>query len=113
MVKGYIQQFGVDFDQTFTAVIKPILFQVLFVIATYFDLNIDQIDVKTAFLYEFINQLIFVEILKKTKIDANKNMVYKLFKAPYDLKQLPCLRYKKLSTFSSENFIWQDPINLP
>lgn len=106
MVKGYIQQFGVDFDQTFTAVIKPISFGVLFTIATYFNLNIDQIDVKTAFLYKFINHLIFVEILKKIKIDANKNMVYKLLKALYDLKQLPCLRYKKLSTFSSKNFMW-------
>ena len=41
VVKGYLQQFGVDFDQTFAAVIKPMAFQVLFAIAAYFNLNID------------------------------------------------------------------------
>ena len=41
--KGYLQQFGVDFDQTFAAVVKPMAFRVLFVIA--------------AFLYGLIDQL--------------------------------------------------------
>lgn len=33
VVKGYLQQFGVDFDQTFAAVVKPMAFRVLFAIA--------------------------------------------------------------------------------
>ena len=41
VVKGYLQQFGVDFDQTFAAVVKPMAFRVLFAIAAYFDLDID------------------------------------------------------------------------
>lgn len=36
-------------------------FRVLFVIATFYNLDIDQIDVKTAFLYGFINNLIYVK----------------------------------------------------
>lgn len=55
VVKGYLQQYGVDFDQSFAAVVKPIAFQVLFAIAVYYDLNIDQMDVETAFLYGLIN----------------------------------------------------------
>lgn len=58
VVKGYLQQFGVDFDQTYAVVIKPMAFRVLFAIAAYFDLDIDQMDVKTAFLYSLIYQLI-------------------------------------------------------
>ncbi len=50
VVKGYLQQFGIDFDQTFAAVVKPMAFRVLFAIAAYYDLDIDQMDVKTAFL---------------------------------------------------------------
>lgn len=51
VVKGYhLQKFGVDFDQTFAAVGKPMAFRVLIAIAAFFDLYIDQMDVKTAFL---------------------------------------------------------------
>lgn len=32
VVKGYLQQFGVDFDQTFAAVVKPMAFRVLFAV---------------------------------------------------------------------------------
>lgn len=64
MVKGYLQQFGVDFDQTFAAVVKPMTFRVLFAIAAFYDLEINQMDVKTAFLYRAIDQLLFVETSK-------------------------------------------------
>lgn len=55
VVKGDLQQFGVDFGQTFAAVVKPMAFRALFAIAAFLDLDIDQMDVKTAFLYGFID----------------------------------------------------------
>ena len=102
VVKGYLQQFGVDFDQTFAVVVKPMAFQVLFAIAAYFDLDIDQMDVKTAFLYGFIDQLIYVEMPKENEIEANKNIVCKLLKALYGLNQSPRLWYERLSAFLLE-----------
>lgn len=99
VVKEYLQQYGVDFDQTFAAIVKPMAFRVLFAIAAYYDLDIDQIDVKTFFLYGLIDQLIYVEILKGTETKANKDMVCKLFKALYGLKQSPRLWYERLSDF--------------
>lgn len=77
-------------------------FRVLFAIVTYYDLDIDQIDVKTAFLYGHINQLIYVEIPKETEIEANKNMVYRLLKALYGLNQSLQLWYERLSGFLLE-----------
>ena len=74
-------------------------FRVLFAIATYFDLNIDQMDVKTTFLYGLINQLVYMEIPKSTGFKDNWNIVCKLFKALYGLKQLSQLWYERLSTF--------------
>ena len=91
VVNGYFQQFGVDFDQIFAAVVKPMAFRVLFAIAAYYDLDIDQMDVKSAFLYGLIDQLIYIEILKEIETEANKNMIYKLLKALYGLKQSPRL----------------------
>lgn len=67
VVKGYLQQFGIDFDQTFAAVVKLMAFRVLFAIAAFYNLDIDQIDVKTAFLYGHIDQLIYVEQRKGTE----------------------------------------------
>lgn len=66
-------------------------FKVLFVIVAFFDLNIDQIDVKTAFYYGLIDQLVYVEISKGIETKANRNMVCKLLKTLYGLKQSPCL----------------------
>lgn len=60
MVYGYLHQFGIDFDQTYAIVVKPMVFRILFALASYYDLDIDQIDVKTAFLYNLINQLVYV-----------------------------------------------------
>lgn len=102
VVKGYLQQFGVDFNQTYAAVVKPIAFRVLFAIAAYYDLDIDRMDVKTAFLYRLIDQLIYVEFPKGTKTEITKHIVYKILKALYGLKQSPRLWYERLSTFLLE-----------
>lgn len=91
MVKRYLQQFRVDFDQTFITVVKLIAFKVLFAIAAFLDLDIDQLDVKTVFLYDLIDQLVYVEIPKISEIETNCDKVCKLLKALYSLKQLPRL----------------------
>lgn len=70
----------------FVAVIKPIAFRAFFVIMVFFDLDINQIDIKTAFLYSFINQLVYIEIFKGSELEANCNMIYKLLKALYSPK---------------------------
>lgn len=91
--KGYLQQFGIDFDQTYASVMKPMAFRSLFALAAFFDLDIDQIDVMTAFLYGLIDQFIYVETPKGTETEATKNMVCKLLKALFGLKQPPRLWY--------------------
>lgn len=101
VVKGYLQQFGVDFDQTFAAVVKPMAFRVLFAIAAFLNLDIDQMDVKTAFLYGLIDQLIYVEIPKGIESEENRGMVCKLLKAFYGLKQSPRLWYEKIFNLPS------------
>ncbi len=106
VVKGYLQQFGVDFDQTFAAVVKPMVFRVLFAVAAFFDLDIDQMDIKTAFLYGLINQLVYVDIPKGSETEANRGMVCKLLKALYGLNLLAC-GMKGCRTSSSKNSDWR------
>jgi hypothetical protein len=45
-VKGFLQQYGIDFDQTFASVVKPMAFRVLFAVAAFLNLEIEQMDVK-------------------------------------------------------------------
>jgi hypothetical protein len=63
VVKGYKQQKGLDYNKTFAAVVKPISYKALFAIAAALDLEIKQINVKTAFLYSLIKETIFVKQL--------------------------------------------------
>lgn len=104
MVKSYLYQFSINFDQTIIAIIKLMAFRVLFVIVTFYDLDIDQIDIKTTFVYGLINQLIYIEIPKNIETDVNKNMVCKVLKALHNLEQLPRLWYKQISSFFLERY---------
>lgn len=61
--------------------------QILFAIVAFFDLDIKQIDIKIAFLYSLIDQLIYVDIPKRFETESNQDMVCKLLKALYNLKQ--------------------------
>lgn len=52
VVKGYEQQRGIDYDETFASVVKPMSYKALFAIAAALDLEIEQMDVKTASWHE-------------------------------------------------------------
>jgi hypothetical protein len=62
-------------------------FKILFAIAAALDLEIKQIDVKTAFLYGEVNEEVYVE--QPPKFYDGTNKVCKLNKALYGLKQAP------------------------
>lgn len=74
-------------------------FKVLFAIVAYYNLNINQIDIKIAFLYGMIDQLVYMQIPKGSKNSTNKGMICKLLKVFYNLKQTLRLWYKQLSQF--------------
>lgn len=46
------------------------VFRVLFAVAAYFELDIDQMNVKMAFLYGLIDQLIYVNISKSSELET-------------------------------------------
>lgn len=71
----------------FIAIVKLIAFKVFFIIKAFFDQNINQINVKIAFLYNFIDQLIYVKIFsKKIKSAVNYDIIYKILKVLYSFK---------------------------
>lgn len=99
VVKEYLQQYGINFDQTFAAVVKPMAFRALFAIAAYFDLDVKQMDVMTAFLNGIIKELIFIKLPQGYK---KPGIVCKLQKGLYGLKKSPRLWYERISEYLFE-----------
>lgn len=61
VVRGFQQEEGYNFTDTFACVVKPMSYKILFSIAASHDLDIDQMDVKTAFLNSPIHEEVYVE----------------------------------------------------
>jgi hypothetical protein len=97
VVRGFTQEEGIDYDETFASVVKPMSYKALFAIAAALDLEIEQMDVKTAFLYGYIDHEIYVE--QPHLMTDGTSRVCKLRKALYGLKQAPRIWYQTLTNF--------------
>lgn len=100
VVRGDQQKEGIDFTDTFATVVKPMSYKLIFAIAAALDWEIDQMDVKTAFLYGKINEIVYME--QPTGLEDGTRRVCKLNRALYGLKQAPRVWYNTLSTFLRE-----------
>lgn len=97
VVRGFTQEEGIDYDETFASVVKPISYKALLAIAAALDLEIEQMDIKTAFLYGDIDHEIYVE--QPHHMTDGTTKVCKLRKALYGLKQAPRIWYQTLTNF--------------
>lgn len=88
VIRRYLPQAEIDFDQTFMVEVKPITFWGLFAIAVFYDLVIKQMDVKSAFLYGISDQLLYVEVFCDYE-QQQKYQICLLKKTLYGLKQAP------------------------
>ncbi|WKA13479.1 hypothetical protein VitviT2T_030773 [Vitis vinifera] len=61
VVKGYSQIEGIDFKETFSPVSTNDSFRVIMVIVAHFDLELHQMDVKTAFLNGDLDEDVYME----------------------------------------------------
>ncbi|GJS11214.1 retrotransposon protein, putative, ty1-copia subclass [Tanacetum coccineum] len=61
VAKGFTQTYGVDYEETFSPVADIRAIRILIAIAAYYDYEIWQMDVKTAFLNGFLEEEIYME----------------------------------------------------
>jgi hypothetical protein len=97
VVRGFEQREGIDYHETFASVVKPMSYKAIFAIAAAMDYHIEQMDVKTAFLYGKIDEDIWVQQPEGFNDDSGR--AYKLNKALYGLKQSPRIWYQTLSDY--------------
>lgn len=85
VARGFSQTYGVDYDDTFSPVVRHSTLRTLFALATELDMYIEHLDVDTAFLNSKLNERIFMEQPQGFVEDQNK--VCLLLKSIYGLKQ--------------------------
>ncbi|WKA11799.1 hypothetical protein VitviT2T_029262 [Vitis vinifera] len=89
VAKGFTQTYGIDFQETFAPVAKLNRIRVLLSLAANLDWNLHQLDVKNAFLNGNLEEEVFMEIPPGLKLSSSNDLVCKLHKSLYGLKQSP------------------------
>jgi len=87
VVKGYSQEFGFDFDETYAPVVRIEHVRILFALAAYFNLPVIHLDAKNAFLHGQSDFAIYIEQPPGFENPAHPNSVLLLLKSLYGLKQ--------------------------
>ncbi|GJW53161.1 retrovirus-related pol polyprotein from transposon TNT 1-94 [Tanacetum coccineum] len=101
--KGYSQQEGIDFEDSFALVARLEVVHMFVAYAAHKNFTIYQTDVKTAFLNGPLKEEVFVS-QPDVFVDPDfPNHVYRLKKALYGLKQTPRAWYDKLSSLLIEH----------
>ena len=83
--------------ETFAAVVKPMSYKCLFGVSVKRGYKIRQMDVVTAFLYGFLDEVIYVE--QPHLFELRPELVCRLHKALYGLKQAPQVWYQTIANF--------------
>jgi hypothetical protein len=95
--KGFKQKYGIDYEDTFSLVVKMSMIRIILCIAVSKKWCLRQLDVHNAFLHGVLEEDAFMK-QPPGYVDLNfPHHVCKLDKALYDLKQAPRAWYSKLS----------------
>ena len=87
VAKGFSQVEGLDFGETFTPVARLEVICILLANASHHEMKLYQMDVKSAFLNSFINELVYIDQPPGFEDPRYPSHVYRLFKVLYELKQ--------------------------
>lgn len=89
VANGKSQEQGVDFDETFSPVVRPATIRTLFHVTLANDWQVNQLDVQNAFLHGNLDEEVYM-FQPPGFVDQTKpNHVCKLKRAIYGLKQAP------------------------
>uniref|UniRef100_A0A2N9HKJ8 CCHC-type domain-containing protein n=1 Tax=Fagus sylvatica TaxID=28930 RepID=A0A2N9HKJ8_FAGSY len=94
VAKGYSRRHGIDYDEVFSPVVRHTSIRAVLALVANQDLELEQLDVKTAFLHGNLEEEIFMVQPERFKQPGTQNLVCRLKKSLYGLKQSPRQWYK-------------------
>lgn len=98
VAKGFTQIKGMDYNETFSPVLRYSTLRLLFALSVQLDLKMNHLDVPTAFLNGNIDECVFMEIPENSNFKNCENKVLRLKKAIYGLKQSARAWYIKVES---------------
>nr|GEY45138.1 hypothetical protein [Tanacetum cinerariifolium] len=99
MARGYCQEEGIDFEESFALVARLEAIRIFLAYVTHKNMVVYQMDMKTAFFNDNLREDVYVSQPDGFVDPDNPNHVYKLKKSLYGLKQAPRAWYDMLSSF--------------
>jgi len=103
VARGYRQEEGIDFEESFAPVARMEAVRLFIAFCSHKSITIYQMDVKTAFLYGPLKEEVYVAQPEGFVDPDHPDKVYRLKKALYGLKQAPRAWYNELSKFLVSN----------
>ena len=97
VVKGNIQTYGVDYQETFVPVAKMNSVRILLCLAANKDWTLHQFDVKNAFLHGDLEEEVYIDNPPGFDDSKSAGKVCKLNKSLYGLKQFPRAWFEKFT----------------
>ena len=89
VAKGFRQEYGVDFDEIFSLVVKMTTLRFMLGVVAADNLELIHLDVKTVFLHGDLQEEIYMEQLKGFVASCQEHLVCRLRKSLYGLKHAP------------------------
>lgn len=89
VAKGFKQRYGIDYEDTFSPVIKAATIRVVLSIAVSRGWSLRQLDVQNTFLHSFLEQDVYTRQPPEYEGKVRPNYICKLDKTLYGLKQAP------------------------
>ena len=103
VAKGYSQQEGIDYDETYAPVARLEAIRIFLAYAAHMKFKVFQMDVKSAYLNGELEEEVYVEQPPGYVDPRYPDYVYRLDKALYGLMQAPRAWYETLAQFLIES----------
>ncbi|KAK1667780.1 hypothetical protein QYE76_055939 [Lolium multiflorum] len=87
VAKGFTQREGIDYNETFSPVSSKDSFRIVMALVAHFDLELHQMDVKTAFLNGDLDEDVYMTQPEGFVVEGKEHLACRLKKSIYGLKQ--------------------------
>jgi hypothetical protein len=99
VLRGFTQHPGVNYDETFSPVVKPATVRTVLATAVSHNWPVQQLDVKNVFIHDTLSETVFCSQPTGFVDLAHPDLVCRLHKSLYGLKQAPRAWYNRFTTY--------------